>query len=155
MQALIEQIKSPAFWVLSVVAGFVINVLSNLVTPFVGNHIRIFSTRSREKRDLKKKHITDWIDGHQNGAVLVLLEAHFLSFLGMSMIALVIGLALLAQADANTNSDLLRIFVAVGLIVVAVAGMAAMNIGGTLLEAVQQHPKGLKGLFPIRAKPKE
>jgi hypothetical protein len=113
MQALIEQIKSPAFWVLSVVAGFVINVLSNLVTPFVGNHIRIFSTRSREKRDLKKKHITDWIDGHQNGAVLVLLEAHFLSFLGMSMIALVIGLALLAQADANTNSDLLRIFVAV------------------------------------------
>ena len=157
MQGLIEQFKSPAFWIFSVVIGLILNVLGNYATRFVDrsfqfgtSRIRVLSTRSREKRAAQTKHIHCWIDGHQSGAVLVLSEAHFLSFLGMIMIALVITLLLWSKSEVAASSSLFRVLLAALALLTAGIGIAAMNVGGTLLDAVRSHPKGLKGLRPYR-----
>jgi hypothetical protein len=153
MQEFTEHLKSSDFWVFSVVFAIVLSVLGNYATRFVDRASRLgtsgaraLSTRRREKRIARMNHINEWIDSHENGAILVLSEAHFLCFLGMTLAILVVSTLLLGRVAIAASSSLLNGLLAVGCLVAVVIALAAMNLGGTLLEAVRKHPKGLAGL---------
>lgn len=159
MSGMIEHLKSPDFWIFSVVLAIVLSVLGNYSTRFFDrsfqfgtSKFRALSKRSKEKRAAKIKRINDWIDSHENGAPLVLSEAHFLSFLGMTMLILLIGTFLFSKTEIETSDLILKLLLFLLAMLVAVVANAAMNVGGTLLEAVRNHPKGLKGLHADRTK---
>jgi hypothetical protein len=153
MQELSEHLKSSDFWIFSVVFAIVLSVLGNYATRFVDRALRLgtstaraLSTRGREKRIARMKHINEWIDSHENGAILVLSEAHFLCFLGMTMAILVVSTLLFGRVAIAASSSLLHGLLAAGCLATIVIALAAMNLGGTLLDAVRRHPKGLAGL---------
>ena len=160
MDRLIEQLKSADFWVFGVMLAIVLSVLGNYATRFVDrgfqfgtSRIRALSTRSREKRAVKIKHVNEWIDTHENASILVLSEAHFLCFLGLSMTVLLISSLLLIRTELAVGPLLPRVLIAVLTMLAAIIAIAAMNVGGFLLDAVRNHPKGLQGLHPHRVKP--
>jgi hypothetical protein len=159
MQDFLQHLKSTDFWIFGVVLAILLSVLGNYATRFLDRvfqlgtrSIRALSTRGKEKRQAKLNHINDWIDSHENGAVLVLSEAHFLCFLGLTMAILIVSLLLLGRVELGLASSPIRILLATVTLTASVLAIAAMNVGGTLLDAIRKHPKGLIGLHLDQAK---
>lgn len=153
MKALAEHLKSTDFWIFSVALAIVLSVLGNYATRFLDRllqlgttGVRALSTRGKQKRMARLKRINDWIDSHEDGAILVLSEAHFLCFLGMTMAVLIVSTLILGRPGIAASSTFMHGILAAASLLAAVVAMAAMQHGGTLLDAVRRHPKGLLGL---------
>jgi len=154
MDTFVKHLQSPDFLLFSVFLALVLSVLANYLTRIIDRFFasstslaRGISKRSRDKKAARDLEMANWIDSLDNGAVLALTEANFLSLAGLvfSMIVL-LGFAIaltvrIDKAPAFDQTMLLMLFVAFGLL-----GMGLLSVGGRLRDVVTKHPKGLAGL---------
>jgi hypothetical protein len=156
MQGLIEHFKSPEFWILSVCLAMFLSVAANYVTRVLdrtfsvgSTWLRSISMRSKAKRAARAKSMTDWIDTHENGMVLALSRAHFISLVGL-IFSIVVLLGALAVLSLNLKTVPLanQLIILLFVLMFGVLGMAAMISGNEILDVIRAHPKGLLGFHP-------
>ena len=158
MDATIQDFETLHFWIAVVAVGLVIHIVGHylwlLFDKSLGSSrsfLQGLTKRSREKREARARQISEWIDTHDNGAVLALMEAHYLSIMGyvLAIIAMIGCLAAIAQNSGQWPISrqlayaLLMLFVATG-------GMTLFWMGAQIRTVVNKHPKGLAGLHPQR-----
>lgn len=161
MQGLIEHLKSTEFWTFSVCLAMVLSVAANYVTRVLDRTfsagsawLRSMSFRSRERRAARARLITEWIDTHDNGMVLALNEAHFISLVGLIFsVTFLLGALVALSVYPKTMTTSNQIIVILFMVIFGVLGLAAMISGTEILDVVREHPKGLKGLHPSQKGP--
>jgi hypothetical protein len=154
MEALLQHFRSPDFLFFGLAMGLVLNVIGSYLRDLVdkgyssgSSLLRGISKRSRAKRAARAQEISEWIESHENGAVLALIEANHSVVMGyLLIVASMIGCvaALMRQVDAEPILKQLPLALLVGL--PGVLGISTASIGGQIRRVVSKHPKGLAGL---------
>jgi ABC-type phosphate/phosphonate transport system permease subunit len=79
---IIAQLRSPLFWVMTVLAGSIVGVLGNYATRLIDrggssatSWLRGVSRRRSARRTERFMQLSLWLDQHENGAVLAKLQA--------------------------------------------------------------------------------
>jgi hypothetical protein len=159
----IELLTSPKFWILTVALGLAIGVAANFLTRFVeralgtsGALLQGFFRRSRNKREARAKEISDWIDDHEHGAVIVLIEANHANLYGLVMIIVVLICCFVGiMIGFDKIAPLKQLPVLLLLMLLGLVGAATLMVGGRLREVVRTHARGLQGLFPDKSSRKK
>jgi hypothetical protein len=89
MDAFIQHLRSPDFWIFSIALALALHIAAHYLQRLIdkslssgGSFLRAVSGRSRERRAARAKQISEWIDTHDDGAVLALMESHYLELGG-------------------------------------------------------------------------
>lgn len=159
----IELLISPKFWILTVALGLTIGVAANFLTRFVeralgssGALLQGIFRRSRNKREARAKEISEWIDNHEHGAVIVLIEANHANLYGLVMMTVVLICCFVGiMFGFDKVAPLKQLPVLLLLILFGLLGIATLMVGKRLGDVVRTHAKGLQGLFPDKASRKK
>lgn len=154
MDAFIKHLQSPDFLLFSVCLALILSVLANYVTRVLD---RIFgsgkswmlgiSKRSRDKRTARELEIANWIESRDDGPVIALVEANFISLAGLVSLTIdLLGLALALTAHVDNLALRDQVPFLVLCMTVGAVGLGAMTIGSRIRTVVMKHPKGLAGL---------
>jgi hypothetical protein len=89
------------------------------------------------------------IDSRENGAVLALMEAQFLSIVGLVLLAgTLIGCGAELMLGFNGKPVLQQLLWVLLPSLCLLLGMTALWTGDQIKVVVNKHPKGLAGLYP-------
>ena len=154
MDAFLKHLQSPDFLLFSVCLALILNVLANYVTRGLD---RIFgsgkswmlgiSKRSRDKRTARAIEIANWIESHDNGATLALIEANHMSLVGLMILTVVLAGCISAIMTGFSETPTLhQAPLLLILMIFGVVGLGALFIGSQIRTVVMKHPKGLAGL---------
>jgi|SRR5665213_125416 len=158
MHATIQDFETMHFWIAVVAVGLVIHIVGHylwlLFDKSLGSSrsfLQGLTKRSRDKREARARQISEWIDTHDNGAVLALMEAHYLSIVGYVLVIMaLIGLAAALAEHSDQWPISRQLAYALLILFVAIGGMTLFSMGAQIRTVVNGHPQGVSWPSPAK-----
>jgi hypothetical protein len=157
MDQVVAQFKSPVFWVCTILASLILNVLSHYITRSVDRGIGFLGKLGKDlfdprgnRRAARVRKYTEWLDRTENGAVLLLQRS--VSIKNSATISAFVVLFFLVTGNTIQNS-VFPAFIylwTIDVVAFTVITLVQLNRARKLEAIVNDHRKGFADLPGIK-----